>query len=169
MRALAIFAAGAFFLSVLLTGGTLVVYDKCTRINGTDERKGGLGMFRINQRSAQPIYEQILENVETLIISGVLLKDEQLPSVRSVARDLAVNRTRSRKRTVFWRAGGIIYSRPGRGSFVAVDAGDLQCRRLPPGFCAAGRGCGRPAGAGGTFGRVLARVRARFQKGGDDV
>ena len=48
-------------------------------------------MFRINQRSTQPIYEQILESVEQLIISGVLLKDEQLPSVRAVAKDLAVN------------------------------------------------------------------------------
>ena len=104
-------------------------------------------MFRINQRSAQPIYEQILENVETLIISGVLLKDEQLPSVRSVARDLAVNPNTIQKAYGLLEERGIIYSRPGRWRS-AVSA-------AAAGFCAAGRGCGRPAGAGGAFGRCF--------------
>ena len=67
----------------------ITVLDMIVHTYSVEE--GGHRMFRINQRSAQPIYEQILENVETLIISGALLKDEQLPSVRSVAKDLAVN------------------------------------------------------------------------------
>ena len=110
-------------------------------------------MFRINQRSAQPIYEQILENVETLIISGVLLKDEQLPSVRSVARDLAVNPNTIQKAYGLLEERGIIDSRPGRGSVVAVDAAVDGLRALAV-----------------PLDDVLARVRARFQeKGGDDV
>lgn len=88
-------------------------------------------MFHIDQRSTQPIYEQILHSVENLIISGVLLKDEQLPSVRAVARDLAVNPNTIQKAYGFLEERGIIYSRPGRGSFVAVDSAELSGRRLP--------------------------------------
>ena len=33
-------------------------------------------MFRIDQRSSLPIYEQILQSVETMIVSGALLKNE---------------------------------------------------------------------------------------------
>ena len=124
-------------------------------------------MFRINQRSAQPIYEQILENVETLIISGVLLKDEQLPSVRSVARDLAVNPNTIQKAYGLLEERGIIYSRPGRGSFVAVDAGDLQ---LPQAFAQLDAAVDGLRALAVPLDDVLARVRARFQeKGGDDV
>ena len=127
-------------------------------------------MFRINQRSAQPIYEQILENVETLIISGVLLKDEQLPSVRSVARDLAVNPNTIQKAYGLLEERGIIYSRPGRGSFVAVDAGDPQCQRLPQAFAQLDAAVDGLRALAVPLDDVLARVRARFQeKGGDDV
>ncbi|MEE0435121.1 MAG: GntR family transcriptional regulator [Peptococcaceae bacterium] len=91
-------------------------------------------MFRINQRSPKPIYEQIVDSVENLIISGALVKDEQVPSVRAVAKDLAVNPNTIQKAYGLLEERGIIYSRPGRGSFVAVDAADLQSRRLPQAY-----------------------------------
>lgn len=88
-------------------------------------------MFRINQRSAQPIYEQLVENIEQLILTGALLKDEKLPSVRSVANDLAVNPNTIQKAYALLEERGITYSQPGRGSFVALDEADLRARRLP--------------------------------------
>lgn len=126
-------------------------------------------MFRINQRSAQPIYEQILESVEQLIISGVLLKDEQLPSVRAVAKDLAVNPNTIQKAYGLLEERGIIYSRPGRGSFVAVAAEDLQGRRLPAAYSQLDAAVDALRVLGVPDEEILAHIAARFKtlkKGG---
>ena len=48
-------------------------------------------MILIDYKSRTPIYEQIIENVKTLIVSGVLERDQQLPSVRQLAQELAIN------------------------------------------------------------------------------
>ena len=117
-------------------------------------------MFRINQRSAQPIYEQILENVETLIINGVLLKDEQLPSVRSVARDLAVNPNTIQKAYGLLEERGIIYSRPGRGSlwrWTLAICSVSGCRRLLRSWTRLWTACGRWRCLWTMFWRVCAR------------
>lgn len=129
-------------------------------------------MFRINQRSAQPIYEQILENVETLIISGALLKDEQLPSVRSVAKDLAVNPNTIQKAYGLLEERGIIYSRPGRGSFVAVDGSELKNQRLPQAFAQLDQAVDNLVDLYVSLDDILARVTARFEtqkEGGETV
>lgn len=128
-------------------------------------------MFHINQRSAQPIYEQILENVELLIISGALLKDEQLPSVRAVAKDLAVNPNTIQKAYGLLEERGIIYSRPGRGSFVAVDGHELQNRRLPQAYGRLDDAVDALKMLAVPLEDILARVKMRFQsekEGGED-
>lgn len=47
--------------------------------------------FEINPASGVPIYRQIVEQVLAMIAGGVLREGDHLPSVRSVARDAAVN------------------------------------------------------------------------------
>ena len=49
-------------------------------------------MIAIDVQSRKPIYEQIVERFETLIVSGVLAPDSQLPSVRALAMELSINR-----------------------------------------------------------------------------
>ena len=88
-------------------------------------------MIHIDQRSSLSIYEQILKNIERLIVSGALLKNEKLPSVRSLANDLAVNPNTIQKAYGLLEERGIIYSQPGRGSFVAIDGTELQEKYLP--------------------------------------
>lgn len=88
-------------------------------------------MFQINQRSGQPLYEQLLANIEEAIMNQVFLKDEQLPSVRALAQDLAINPNTIQKTYGILEERGIIYSRPGRGSFVAVSAEELGAKRTP--------------------------------------
>ena len=128
-------------------------------------------MFRINQRSPKPIYEQIVESIETLIISGALSKDEQVPSVRAVAKDLAVNPNTIQKAYGLLEERGIIYSRPGRGSFVAVDAADLQSRRLPQAYERLDAAVDGLMALTVPLEDLLARVTARYErhnKGGMD-
>ena len=48
-------------------------------------------MFAINYRDPRPIYEQIMDELRKMIISGVVAPDEKLPSVRELAQQLAIN------------------------------------------------------------------------------
>ena len=75
-------------------------------------------MFDIDVKSRVPIYEQIIENVKRLIIQGVLLPEEKLPSVRSLAQDLTINPNTIQKAYRELEREGYVVSRPGKGSFV---------------------------------------------------
>ena len=48
-------------------------------------------MFQIDRFGRKPIYEQIIEQTEQLIASGVLHEGDQLPSVRALSQSLAAN------------------------------------------------------------------------------
>ena len=83
-------------------------------------------MILIDYKSRTPIYEQIIENVKTLIVSGVLEQDTQLPSVRQLAQDLAINPNTIQRAYAELEREGIIYSLKGRGSFVGSSLGELR-------------------------------------------
>ena len=48
-------------------------------------------MIILDYRDRRPIYEQIVERFQELMMSGGLEQDAQLPSVRSLAMDLSIN------------------------------------------------------------------------------
>ncbi|EGB93651.1 GntR family transcriptional regulator [Clostridium sp. D5] len=48
-------------------------------------------MINIDYQSRTPIYEQIVERFQMLILKGVLKPDDQMPSVRSLALQLSIN------------------------------------------------------------------------------
>ena len=48
-------------------------------------------MIRLDYRDARPIYEQVKDGLRRLMVTGVLATGEKLPSVRSLAMDLAIN------------------------------------------------------------------------------
>ena len=75
-------------------------------------------MFILDLKSRVPIYEQLRNKTLELIMAGVLEQDSQLPSVRSLARDLGVNPNTIQKAYQDMEKEGIIYSVAGRGSFV---------------------------------------------------
>ena len=83
-------------------------------------------MILIDYKSRTPIYEQIIENVKTLIVSGVLERDQQLPSVRQLAQELAINPNTIQRAYQELEREGIIYSLKGRGSFVGSSLGELR-------------------------------------------
>lgn len=76
-------------------------------------------MFDIDLQSRAPIYEQLYKKTVELIIKGVLKENEQLPSVRSLAKELGVNPNTVSKAYQELERNKIIYSVSGRGSFVA--------------------------------------------------
>ncbi|WP_028515569.1 GntR family transcriptional regulator [Ruminococcus flavefaciens] len=78
-------------------------------------------MFSIDLTSRIPIYEQIYHKIVNLIINGTLAENDQLPSVRSLAKSTGVNPNTVSKAYQELERNGVIYSVPGRGSFVSAQ------------------------------------------------
>ena len=79
-------------------------------------------MFQIDVMSRKPVYEQLVNQMERFILIGVIHQDEQIPSVRSLSVELAVNPNTIQKAYSELDRRGITYSVPGKGSFVAPGA-----------------------------------------------
>lgn len=78
-------------------------------------------MFTLNYRDASPIYEQIKDNLRKLVISGLLPKDEKLPSVRELATQLSINPNTIQRAYRELENEGYVYTIAGKGSFAAGD------------------------------------------------
>ena len=76
-------------------------------------------MFQIDLLSRVPIYEQLYNNIVHLILKGALIENEQLPSVRMLAKDLGVNPNTVQKSYQELERNRFIYTVAGRGNFVA--------------------------------------------------
>lgn len=85
-------------------------------------------MVQLNYRDSKPIYEQIKEGLRRLVITGVVRKDEKLPSVRELAGELAINPNTIQRAYRELEAEGYIYTISGKGSF-AAEQSDVNVRR----------------------------------------
>lgn len=68
-----------------------------------------------------PIYAQVMERVERMIVSGTLPPGERLPSVRVFAQEAGVNPNTMQKALTELERGGLIYSQRTSGHFVTED------------------------------------------------
>lgn len=96
-------------------------------------------MIRLDYRDARPIYEQVRDGLRSLMVTGVLAAGEKLPSVRSLATELAINPNTIQRAYRELEADGYILSVAGKGSFVAqVDQlAEQQKKQAVDAFCAA--------------------------------
>ena len=86
-------------------------------------------MIRIDLQSRVPLYEQLQEQIIRLSMLGILDENQQLPSVRALAREVGVNPNTVAKAYQQLEQQGIIYTVSGRGSFVSPDVLSLQSLR----------------------------------------
>jgi GntR family transcriptional regulator len=75
--------------------------------------------IRIDNASNRPVYQQIIDQVKRDIALGRLIKDEKLPTVRQLAKQLAINPNTIAKAYRLLESEGIIVTRPGSGAFIA--------------------------------------------------
>ena len=80
-------------------------------------------MLNLDYRDARPIYEQVRDNLRRLMVSGAIQEGEKLPSVRSLASNLAINPNTIQRAYESLEAEGYVYSIPGKGSFAAPRTG----------------------------------------------
>ncbi|MCR4992688.1 MAG: GntR family transcriptional regulator [Lachnospiraceae bacterium] len=86
-------------------------------------------MISINYRDSRPVYEQIVDGFKKLIVTGLIKKDEKMPSVRELAAQYAINPNTIQRAYRDLENEGYIYSVPGRGSFV-VDVNEVSGKHL---------------------------------------
>ena len=84
-------------------------------------------MFQIDLRGGKgAIYQQLKDEVIRLCSMGILSADDQLPSVRALARELGINPNTVAKAYSQLESDGITYSVAGRGSFIRGDVFQME-------------------------------------------
>lgn len=83
-------------------------------------------MVFIDYKDGRPIYEQLIDGIQDMIVRGVWVENDQLPSVRSLAMELSINPNTIQRAYQELERKGFIYSVPGKGSFVAANDGLLE-------------------------------------------
>ncbi len=86
-------------------------------------------MILIDYSDKRPIYEQIADKFQNLILSGVMEADEKMPSVRSLAIEMSINPNTIQRAYSELERNGFIYSVKGRGNFVRGDDALLDKQR----------------------------------------
>ena len=97
-----------------------MIDNNCTNSTNTVVTKGE-NMIVLDLKDSRPLYEQIVERFQHLILCGVLPEDEKLPSVRNLAMELSINPNTIQKAYGELERNGFIYSVKGRGNFVAAN------------------------------------------------
>lgn len=81
-------------------------------------------MIVLDYRDSRPLYQQVKDSLRRMMLTGLLEPDEKLPSVRSLATQLAINPNTIQRAYAELEAEGYIYSVAGRGSFVSAGDGE---------------------------------------------
>ncbi len=82
-------------------------------------------MLIIDKESQVPISNQIFNSFKKLILDGTLKKDEKLPSVRNIAKDLLVNPNTVHKVYQELLEENLVYSIPQKGLYVNEVPNDI--------------------------------------------
>lgn len=79
----------------------------------------------ISNSSELPIYEQITEQIKSMILQGELKEGDALPSMRTLAKDLRISVITTKRAYEELEKDGFIRSFTGKGSFVCPKNVDL--------------------------------------------
>ena len=83
-------------------------------------------MMHFDFRDARPLYAQIADHIGTQIRAGILQQGQQLPSVRELAAELAINPNTIQRSYRELETRGLIATIPGKGCFVRGMADEMQ-------------------------------------------
>lgn len=76
-------------------------------------------LIHISETNPQPMYEQVIEEIQRLIVLGQMKPGESLPSIRELSKELTTSGITIRRAYQELERSGFIYTRAGKGSFVA--------------------------------------------------
>src|SRR5580698_1596647 len=76
-------------------------------------------VFRLDEHSGVPVYRQLMDQVQAAIASGAIAPGTQLPTVRQVAVDLAINPNTVSRAYREMEIRGLLDTQQGTGTFIA--------------------------------------------------
>ncbi|HXK01086.1 MAG TPA: GntR family transcriptional regulator [Verrucomicrobiae bacterium] len=88
--------------------------------------------FRLDLQSGVPVYRQIIDQVMGRMAAGSLQPGDQLPTVRQVAVDLAINPNTVQRAYREMEIRGVLETHQGTGTFIGqqkVKQSDVERRR----------------------------------------
>src|SRR5215468_9674515 len=88
--------------------------------------------FRLDEHSGVPVYRQLIDQVLAARAAGVLEGGDQLPTVRQVAVDLAINPNTVARAWREMEIRGLIETQQGTGTFISrqkVEGREAERRR----------------------------------------
>jgi len=77
--------------------------------------------FLLDMHSGMPVYRQIMDQVRGAIASGALNAGDQLPTVRQLAVDLAINPNTVVRAYRELELGGLLETHQGTGTFISAQ------------------------------------------------
>jgi DNA-binding transcriptional regulator YhcF (GntR family) len=119
----------------------------------------GAFRFQLDLRSGVPVYRQIIDQVLVAMASGACKGGDQLPTVRQVAVDLAINPNTVVRAYRELEIRGILTSHQGTGTFITsakVDPNDVERQRRLSQLV--GEFVAHAGGAGFTLQEVMDRL-----------
>lgn len=90
-------------------------------VTPSDQYRGSEFTFRLDPHSGVPVYRQLIDQVQAAIATGALCVGDQLPTVRGVAVDLAINPNTVVRAYREMEVRGILDTQQGTGTFVAEN------------------------------------------------
>ena len=75
--------------------------------------------FALDLHTGVPVYRQLMDQVRAGIASGALMGGDQLPTVRQLAVDLAINPNTVMRAYRELELGGLLETHQGTGTFIA--------------------------------------------------
>lgn len=76
----------------------------------------------IDYNSKIPVYEQVVNEIEKLVILNILKPNEQISSIRDLAIELSINPNTVKKAYDILENKGIIVSKSTKGSFISENS-----------------------------------------------
>lgn len=86
--------------------------------------------IKLDFRSGQPIYVQIMEQIRQMVADGTLSQGDQLPTVRQLATELRVNFNTVARAYRLLDEAGLISTQHGRGTYIWEAPSQQTMERL---------------------------------------
>ena len=128
----------------------------------TEQAAGRPFEFRLDLHSGVPVYRQIIDQVTGGIATGAMTAGDQLPTVRQVAVDLAINPNTVMRAYRELEIRGVLETQQGTGTFIGnkkVKRDDVERRRQLSQLVS--ELVARAGAAGFTLGELLEEINER--------
>lgn len=80
----------------------------------------------LDPRSPVPLYQQLVEQIRSLVAVGALREGDRLPTVRELAVRARVNRNTAARAVQQLEQAGVVRTRVGQGTFVAAGVSTID-------------------------------------------